>query len=162
MLAAIAAVAVTQTSLGDTLLGNLSIGGKSLGTETLCYSVGRSDYNEDVYALRMQIVRGDTVSGELALIPFEQPLRAGEFRGAVLEKNPASGLWTADLVWTALDGGVVRQEELRIQFNRDAALIGMGVKEQAEDGRFVYANPDQILYSLAVPASSCSGSGSER
>lgn len=157
VLAAIAAVAVTQTSLGDTLLSKLSIGGKNLGTEVLCYSAGRSDTTEDVYALRLSVVSGSVVSGEIALIPYQKDIKAGEFRGDVIGQDEKTGLWKADLIWTALGEGMVAEEQLLIQFNRDAALIGFGAMEQNENGRYVYADPESVVYSVAVPASSCTG-----
>ena len=156
VLAAALGFGLSQTDMADTVIRSVTSRG-GLGTETLCYSVGRSDSNEDIYALKMDVVRGETVSGEIALIPFERDIKAGEFRGEVTELNEANGLWKADLIWTALAEGMVEQEQLFIQFNRDAALIGFGVKEQDETGRYVYTNPDEVTYSVAVPASPCSG-----
>ena len=144
-----------QTGLTEKI--STKLGAARLGNETLCYAVGRTNSGDDVYAFRMNVVGGSVVSGELALIPYEKDIKAGEFRGEISGINEDNGLWKADLIWTAIGEGVVNEEELAIQFNRDAVLIGFGEMEPNQDGRYVYANPDDIVYGVAVPASSCTG-----
>ncbi len=122
----------------------------------ICYVWGTEA--GDTASLRMSVSGGSDVAGVFDYSPAEKDSKSGPFSGIIGptdENNESAGI-TADLLWTASGEGVTNTEQLSIKFAEGAANIGFGEMKLVEaDGIYVYADPENISYSLMLNQTNC-------
>jgi len=108
----------------------------------------------DMYTLRMYLT-GESVKGELNLLPAEKDSKTGQFEGTVSAVDKVAMARTVDAVWDTFGEGMEAKEQLKIIFGEGTASIGMGEMVDRGDGTYVYKDPKNINYSLGLTDVAC-------
>jgi hypothetical protein len=103
---------------------------------------------EDLFMLDRAWLRldidGDAVTGEFQNLPAQTDSKVGEFSGTT--QGAGGEYMSADLWWQARAEGTLVTEQLKIEFNESTARVGFGELVPDDQGRYVYANPNEIPY----------------
>jgi hypothetical protein len=124
----------------------------------VCY-VWNNDYG-DRATLKMSYLGEDDVSGFFNYRPKEKDSKVGTFVGKLGPINMTENSSVASLIWDSQAEGMNAKEELSVILSKDAAKIGFGEMKDS-GGVYVYANPDNISYSLVLDRVECSDSNVE-
>jgi len=100
------------------------------------------------------------IKGELKLLPSEKDALVGKFSGNVVLDNKMTWNDLGEFIWNTEGESMTARQELKILFTAgvhkgDSAKIGFGEMTLREDGVYVYKDPENIDYSLAIPKISC-------
>jgi hypothetical protein len=93
-------------------------------------------------------VDGNSVTGEIHVLPAEKDSKVGTF----------SGTLTAPFVdgfWNTMAEGMTATEELRLRIENSSARIGFGEMIDRGDGTYVYRDKNALTYSDPIPQVSC-------
>lgn len=106
-------------------------------------------------ALLSMDLRNENVIGELYWLPLEKDYKTGIFKGTVSDVDKMMMARTVNAFWETRGEGMEVKEELKIIFGEGNASIGFGEMKDRGDGVYVYANPDEINYSLNLTDVAC-------
>lgn len=118
------------------------------------FSTPDKDGYSDKYTLRLNLA-GGKATGELKLLPAEKDSMVGTLDGTVSPIDIMTTGRTADLWWDAAAEGTTVKNQLKIMFNNNDALIGLGEMVDRGDGVYVYKDPKKVYYALNLENISC-------
>lgn len=121
--------------------------------ERFCYlreNITSSGFSD--LTLLSMFVSDNFVDGELLNLPAETDSKVGQFSGEIIQEGEDRRVFA---FWDSFSEGMRIKEELIIKLNNDSAHIGFGEMQDRGDGAWVYADVNNINFSLAMPLIDC-------
>ncbi|MBP6857584.1 MAG: hypothetical protein KBC11_00085 [Candidatus Pacebacteria bacterium] len=101
---------------------------------------------------------GSIVSGSFDFTPAEKDSKTGTFEGTAGPVDKEAMSRTAQVLWTASGEGITNTEELYIKFGEGNAYPAFGEMKDNGSGLYVYADPANLSYPIALQQTNCDDS----
>jgi hypothetical protein len=122
---------------------------------TMCFAyTSEGNGIKDVYNLSLDI-KGDKVTGDLNFLPAEKDSKTGRFSGIVSPFGSDEDTRVIAAWWNVSAEGTNVREQLAILLNKDTAGIGFGEMKDSGNGEYVYANLEEVAYTLSLAKVPC-------
>lgn len=114
----------------------------------------------DSASLKMNLTGsgGSIANGSFVYMPAQKDKKTGTFTGIAGPVDKMAMARTAKLVWTAMGEGTTNKEELYIKFGEGNAYPAFGEMVMGADGVYVYKNPNNLSYPIAMQETECTDS----
>ncbi len=100
-------------------------------------------------------IRGGEVIGEFNWLPAEKDKKTGVFVGNV---TGSAGERMVNAWWEASGEGMTNQEQIIIKFGNGIAAVGFGEMKQLADGRWAYADQNNLSFAPNLSETDCGDS----